>query len=265
LSEKTVAKNVLKYGTGGINIDGCRVHTKENLNGGAYSGGERSEGDWKDKSGFKNDNLEKFNQPQGRFPANIILDEEAGKILDEQSGESKSKKTMRGVGLTGSEIYGKGDLGYDTERGHSDNGGASRFFYCAKASKSERNLGCEELEENQTLGGGGLTADIKEDGSYETASAGGKYGSIKAKQSNTHPTVKPLKLMQYLVRLVTPKNGVVLDPFAGSGTTGCACIKEGFNCVLIERDAEYIKIIDARLNAYSEKPSHLNEIKKADK
>jgi site-specific DNA-methyltransferase (adenine-specific) len=126
---------------------------------------------------------------------------------------------------------------------------AGRFFYCPKANKKDRNDGLNQFEEKQTLGGGGLTAKIKDDGSFETASAGGKYGSIKAKQKNSHPTVKPTELMRYLCRLVTPPNGTVLDPFNGSGSTGKGAILEGFNYIGIELDPEYIKISEARIKS----------------
>jgi site-specific DNA-methyltransferase (adenine-specific) len=103
------------------------------------------------------------------------------------------------------------------------------------------------FEEKQTVGGGGLTADFREDGSLETASAGGKYGSIKAKQTNHHPTVKPTDLMRYLCRLITPPNGTVLDPFMGSGSTGKAAMYEGFKFIGIEMTDEYLPIAKARI------------------
>lgn len=124
---------------------------------------------------------------------------------------------------------------------------SSRFFYCAKTSKKERNEGLNGFKEKQTVGGGGLTADKDESGNYITASAGGKFGSIKAVSKNHHPTVKPVALMSYLVRLVTPKDGIVLDPFMGSGSTGIACVKEGFDFIGCELDEEYMEIAKARI------------------
>jgi len=240
LSEKNVALNVLKWGTGGININGCRV---------GYSGKTDPRtfgGSWKTDKCAKNvyeGGYEGINQevsPQGRFPANIILDEEAGKILDEQT-EGKvgnghwSKTKVTGFGEFGngkSEYFGVGEK--DKEKG-----GASRFFYCAKASKSERNLGCEELDEV-----------IRNDGRDESLASGDMpQNRSNNPKKNHHPTVKPVKLMQYLVKLVTPKGAVCLDPFFGSGTTGIACIKEGMNYIGIERDADYIKIANARIKA----------------
>ena len=131
LSEKNVALNVLKWGTGGINIDACRVGSEQIKT----QGGDKFKGDL--IYGKYNECKESFHQ--GRFPANLILDEEAGRLLDEQSGISKSSKQSMGRGFDDSEVFGTGDLNYNSERGHNDKGGASRFFYCAKSSKRERN------------------------------------------------------------------------------------------------------------------------------
>lgn len=116
----------------------------------------------------------------------------------------------------------------------------SKFFYCPKASKKDRNEGCEELEEKQTIGGGGTNDPNNDD-------VCGKYGSVKAKATNHHPTVKPTDLMRYLCRLVTPKNGIVLDPFMGSGSTGKAAILEGYNFIGIELSEEYLDIARNRI------------------
>ena len=234
LAEKTVAQNVLKYGTGGINIDESRVGTETRTN----SKGDQSV----ENKGWGMKSLKTEIKNYGRFPANLIHDN--SKEVRECFPETgKSKRMLMG-------------------RGGDDNGGnASHYFksisqseqdfksliYQAKASKSERNRGCENIEEKQTTGGGGLTADFREDGSLETASAGGKYGSIKAKQSNIHPTVKPIALMEYLIKMVTPKGGIVLDPFTGSGTTLVAAKQNGFGYIGIELTEEYIPIIYARL------------------
>ncbi len=116
-----------------------------------------------------------------------------------------------------------------------DSGSASRFFYCAKSSKKDRDEGLNGFEEkfSPTMGNG---IGVKEHDS-ETAT----------KKHNLHPTVKPTKLMQYLVRLVTPKGGTVLDPFMGSGSTGKACKLEGFNFIGIEKEKEYFDIAEARI------------------
>jgi len=167
LSEKTIVDNVLKHGTGGLNIDASRVGTE------LIQGGRSGR---KDKSNFNASIGDKQEKHQGRFPANIILDEEAGNMLDKQSGS----------------------------------GCASRFFYCAKTSKSERNAGLTDV-------------------------------------TNNHPTVKPIKLMQYLIKLVTPPKGVVLDPFTGSGSTGVAAKVLGFGFIGMELDSYYFDIAKNRI------------------
>ena len=199
----TVAENVLAHGTGALNIDGCRIGTTDDLS-------------------FKNTEPVTTNdiygkglgvssgrsaELAGRWPANVILDESQAAELDRQSGVTTSqggrigKKDVSNVdfGLAGR--YEKGDPGF------GDIGGASRFFYTAKANSSER---------------------PNVDGS-------------------AHPTVKLLDLMRYLVRLVTPPGGVVLEPFGGSGTTIEACVIEGFRCIAIDLTEEYLTLIAQRL------------------
>ncbi len=219
LSEKTVAKNVLEYGTGGINVDGCRVGTEQitingqgndNLFHGNFSG--------------------KIDNPirEGRFPANIIFDEEAGRILDETTDE------------------------------------ASRFFYCPKTSKRDRNEGLDELEDKE--------APKRDDGqpygmnTNKFRPDGSKRNPVQPKKNN-HPTVKPTDLMLYLIRLVTPKGGTTLDPFMGSGSSGKAAIRGGFDFIGIEREEEYMEIAEARIqyeidNPYIEETKTRTNVKK---
>jgi len=238
LSEKNVALNVLKWGTGGINIDGCRIE----------SNGEHKrpiQPTNNDRSIYGKQTEFKPTNAQGRFPANIILDEEAGKILDEQTGELKSGSMQKGMGGFGNgekNCYGESDGAKDSKEYNCSNGGASRFFYCAKAGKKERNLGCEEFESK-------AKCEIDKMGGEKCSMKTGSGNDRNVAYKNNHPTVKPVKLMQYLVRLVTPKGKVCLDPFFGSGTTGIACIKEGMNYIGIEREADYIKIANARIKA----------------
>jgi site-specific DNA-methyltransferase (adenine-specific) len=222
----TVANNVLTHGTGGLNIDGARVGS-----------GTRHNSAVGELAAFGSTRLKPIGDGttvSGRWPANFIHDgsDEVVALFP----NSTSKQSMRGVGLTGSNVYGSGDSEFDTLRGHGDSGSSARFFYCAKASKRDRNEGLDGFEVKQTLGGGGLTE------------VGGAYGSIKAAGQNHHPTVKPTSLMQYLVRLVTPPSGVVLDPFMGSGSTGKACAYEGFKFIGIEQSAEYVEIAKARID-----------------
>jgi site-specific DNA-methyltransferase (adenine-specific) len=238
----TVANNVLTFGVGGLNIDGSRVEgvppsvpqpalgVKERVTYG-FGTGEGRNGE--------------MSQATGRFPANFIHDgsDEVLELFPDSKGGAYPAKRGQAINTAFAS-------GQETEGGFramGDSGSAARFFYCAKASKKDRNEGLDGFEEIQITGGGGLTADLREDGSLETASAGGKYGSIKAKKANHHPTVKPTSLMQYLVRLVTPPNGIVLDPFLGSGSTGKAAMYEGFNFIGIELTPEYLPIAKARI------------------
>jgi DNA modification methylase len=175
----------------------------------------------------------------GRWPANVVIDEEAGTALDEQSGTltSGANPTRRSAPKFRT-IFG-GFLGQkecEAARG-ADEGGASRFFYCAKPTRRERDAG---LEGTVRAPGGAHR--------HGTGSIGSKEGRDRPVH-NHHPTVKPVSLMRWLVRLVTPRNGLVLDPFCGSGTTGCAAIAEGFRFIGCELDAEYTGIARARIAA----------------
>ncbi len=290
----SIAENILKWGTGGVNIDATRIGTTDDLNGGAYSENKKSDGEWGTMHKYVGKDYE---QPQGRFPANIILTHhtececkgtkkvkgiEGGtkpvgsnyklsenktnqpyfnyadkngqetiedwdchedcpiKILDEQSGVSKSQRSERG-NILDNNVYGKYKEQENTLRGHTDKGGASRFFYVAKASKSERNKGLEGFEEKRMEG--------RDEGQDERNVA---FKARPTPMANVHPTVKPIKLMQYLVKMITPPNGIVLDPFCGSGTTGVACKLEGFQFVGMEQDPEYSKIAEGRIKNYKE-------------
>jgi DNA modification methylase len=202
----TVADNVMTWGVGALNIDGCRV------------------GD-----------------AGGRWPANVIFDEAAAKVLDEQSGVSKSTvrpPTGKGI-LDTTTGWNQNSMIDKTLRGHSDSGGASRFFYVAKASKAEREAGLDGMELKIKH-----TQMRSANGTGEKNFEGGFTDSIRA---NHHPTVKPIDLMRYLVRLVTPKGGTVLDPFMGSGSTGCAAMLEGMDFVGIDITPEYVEIARNRI------------------
>jgi len=202
----TVVQNTLEHGCGGINVDGCRV---------AWSEGEDSLSTTRPAytphhSAVVNKNASDvvYSDPTrqlGRWPANVILDPEAGALLDSQAGEP-----------------------------------VSRFFYCAKASRAEREAG---LQGHETKTGAQLTG--RQEGSVGLSAYAGTRGSQP--RANIHPTVKPINLMRYLVRLVTPSHGTVLDPFTGSGSTGCAAVLERVNFIGIERETEYARIARARI------------------
>jgi len=241
LSESTVAKNVLKWGVGGINVDGCRIASDE-LTPRKNKGGrlETNVGEF----GINDKDFIATPSPLGRFPANLILDEQAAFDLDAQSGISKSVNSQRNNAASKNSCMSGDNLGH-VSFGHNDSGGASRFFYCAKASKSERNAGLEGMPNRILARSGGAAAAAERGESYDIGD-GAFNRTIECK--NHHPTVKPIKLMEYLCRLITPPSGTVLDPFMGSGSTGVAAKSLGFNFVGIELDKEYFDIANARIN-----------------
>lgn len=196
----TVADNVLKYGCGAINIDGSRIGT-ELIEAGRAGRAVAESTSY--HNGLRPTEEKQF--VSGRWPANIILDEDAAKALDGQSGVSKDGVAVRKNGNQGKGLFRVKIEKFSKDVGFGGMGGASRFFYVAKASKSER---------------------------------GG---------DNIHPTVKPIKLMQYLINLVTPPNGTVLDPFMGSGSTGVAAKNLNRKFIGIELSEEYFEIAKKRI------------------
>jgi DNA modification methylase len=170
------------------------------------------------------------------------------KILDEQSGITKSSGGSVGIATGFGNNFGGERENIKGNGGLGDKGGASRFFYIAKASKSERNKGLNGFEEKFSASAEFRPNHLEKAIEGQSGNPYGRWSPIK----NNHPTVKPIKLMQYLVRLITPPNGIVLDPFCGSGTTGVACKLEEFDFVGLEQDAEYCKIAQARIDNYVE-------------
>ena len=264
LSEKTIAENVIKWGTGGINIDGCRVATDDKLGREFKVGGQTlGAGQYGLNDGRKTkptNNLEGTYHDDtkglGRFPANIILDETAAELLDEQSGISKSSKSIVKGGFDSKvNTYVGGGGIIESERGHNDKGGASRFFYVAKVSKKERNLGLDGFEEKEVEHNRSMRCDncglwILSNNSPSCKCEVKKEKGLISK--NTHPTLKPINLMTYLCRLVTPEGGIVLDPFMGSGSTGISALLEGFRFIGMEQDKSYFDIASARIEAYED-------------
>ena len=243
LGEKTVAENVLKYGTGGINIDDCRIDVDLNNEG---SNAKRIDKTYNGKSAIWN-NANKSTTfdgySKGRFPSNIIHNG-SEEVLKEfaKAGECGAFAPVKsGQKEWGGNIYHKFKTSGDNGKTFYKDGlgTPARFFYCAKASKSERNQGLEGFEEIQT------------DNSRKEGNPGGDNPRNRGvnKVKNNHPTVKPLKLMEYLVRLVTPKGGIVLDPFIGSGTTGMAAKFQDFNYIGFDITKEYCKIAEARIKS----------------
>ena len=231
----TVAENVLTHGTGAINVDGCRVETNTNeINERKNKHGNNGSSIF---HGAKN--LQKgWEASQGRWPANIIHDGSAEVLTgfpETQSGGGNKRSQDPGM------WSGKKPLDYISE---IDKGSAARFFYCAKASKKDRDEGLEGFE----AGINGIGA--LRDGAREVEP-----------RANHHPTVKPTNLMQYLCRLVTPPNGVILDPFLGSGSTGKAAMYEGFNFIGFDLNQEYIDIAKARIEYAIQKSNEINNKK----
>ena len=234
----TVAENVLTWGTGGINVDGCRIETKDNRS--------KNGSVCKPDTFFKGKKrISQIIENSGRWPANLIHDgsDEVVRMFPETSSTIRSSEDRDQPGAT----YSFGRTG-TTARGHADTGSAARFFYCAKASKRDRDEGCEGLD---------LTpCGTMEDDNYDIKTGSGN--SRNTQRRNHHPTVKPTDLMRYLCRLVTPPGGTVLDPFTGSGSTGKAAILEDFAFIGIEREAEYLDIARARIeHAINNKPNRL--------
>jgi site-specific DNA-methyltransferase (adenine-specific) len=252
-----VADNVLEWGTGGLNIDESRVgegtgETKTITQKGAKFktwSDDPLETRWHEQGFNKSEGNSYEVKDLGRFPANVIFDEAAGEILDSQSGYSKSNTKQGNIENKGSGVFLKEDGTQATGHKHKvypntiqDEGGASRFFYCAKASKKDRNEGLDNFEDKASqMNSGGIGRKISVEKRLETNDENAPT------MKNVHPTVKPTKLMEYLIKLITPKGGVVLDPFMGSGSTGKAAIKNDFNFIGIEREKEYFDIAKARI------------------
>lgn len=223
----TVAANVLTYGTGGLNIDGARVGSE-----GGTTGSEYIPNDSPIYGKGLGNTGEVVKLDAGRWPANVIHDgsDEVVALFPDtgkSTGGRIGKKAMGSVTNVPAGEYEAGDPGY------GDSGSAARFFYCAKASKRDRNEGLDgfELKERGLPNQGMQNMD----------------GGRDRLRANHHPTVKPTELMRYLCRLVTPPKGIVLDPFMGSGSTGKAAMYEGFEFVGIELTDEYLPIAKARI------------------
>ncbi|NBW99124.1 site-specific DNA-methyltransferase [bacterium] len=261
IEERSVASNVLKHGTGGINIDASRIETEEKL----QAGRGINKTDYNSPSGYKTSNRAPYIQAtKGRFPSNLVLshnaeckedqctDDCAVKLLDDQSGPCKTGE-LTGQPRVENKVFGKAGSTLGKPRYYQPDlpTGASRFFYCAKISSGERNAGLDSMPKKPSGAYGEFAGDGRGRQTEHTPSA------------NHHPTVKPIKLMRYLTRLITPPKGIVLDPFMGSGTTGVASLKEGFGFIGIEKEAEYFEICKARITQTKKLLDQINEKKEA--
>ena len=275
----SIAENVMKYGTGAINIDASRI---ENFNNEHFRPLVKKQGN------FNNDVEKEWqpeNNPLGRFPANIIFTHHADcvcqffkyegeeeineewtcfeycpiKILDEQSGvlnKQAFSKTDDKSGWQNSYVGGN-EVNAVERKLYLDEGGASRFFYVAKASQWERNYGCEQIEEKLSASSEFRPNHLEKTQNGENGNPYGRWKPLK----NNHPTIKPIKLMQYLVRMITPPNGIVLDPFCGSGTTGIACKIDDFEFVGLELNEEYVQIAQTRIEYFDAEKVLIDETK----
>jgi site-specific DNA-methyltransferase (adenine-specific) len=313
LSEKSVAENVLRWGTGGINVDGCRIGNETIKSNGYYNQDDTGVM----KMGISKKSKEEYNgnEHQGRFPANIILecccdevikgesgeikkttrdrkyevDDEKFKglgtrieaidnyndkgdihtnpmcpcfIMDEQSGNVKGGKNMEPFMSEAHNDIKMNSSKVINRKGYGDKGGASRFFYQAKVSKAERNMGLDGFEDKEKIKIL-LNRKCVACNNWENKGAGNGIDYCKCDEpnfvdltiktsKNNHPTVKPVSLMAYLCRLITPSNGIVLDPFMGSGSTGISALLEGFRFVGMEMDKDYFKIAESRIENYEQ-------------
>ena len=230
----TFKQNAEKWGQAGINIDGTRIPSEQWKSSGELEGGE-SLGRYGD--GLNNSGRSESHS-KGRWPANILFDEEAAKMLDEQTGILKSGETKPYI-RKGKNPY-SGGFGDYSGYSPSTSGGASRFFYVAKASSRERNEGLEEFP---------FSSNMRVNGPRES-----EEEKTITKVKNHHPTVKPLSLMRYLITLIAPpSNALILDPFAGSGSTIVAAKQLGIDAIGIEKETEYCDIARARLESYQRK------------
>lgn len=248
----TVGQNFAKHGTGGLNIDGCRVGDEERTYDiTMVSGGFETTGGGRNRKQGEATVV-------GRWPANLVHDgsEEVLAAFPNASGQkadiadSAPSARLRTVyeggelhrnrlGEPSAESENAGAVGFKMRPGarRIDTGSAARFFYCAKASREDRNEGCDGLP----LRTSGMVSNTS--GQHMTRRDGG----APAPAANNHPTVKPTDLMRWLCRLVTPSGGHVLDPFTGSGSTGRGAILEGFEFTGIELSEDYARIAEARI------------------
>jgi DNA modification methylase len=236
----TVAENVLEHGTGAINVDGCRVGTDDTR---APSYRMTSKG--RPGGGFGNDmDYTRIGlvagSACGRWPANFIHDgsDEVVGLFPQSKSTGGQASVAKGYG----EFGGGSRVIENRDPGFGDSGSAARFFYCPKASKAEREAGLDGMESIHRVNGNKWT-----DQDYRVTNGERPPSAESGPRTNHHPTVKPIDLMAYLCRLITPPNGTILDPFTGSGSTGVAALREGFKFIGIELNPEYAEIARKRI------------------
>ena len=275
ISENSVVDNVLKHRTGGINIDDCRVEGNDAnypdsnpvMNGGKYAQNENAKRKIvvrktrTDDSVFNNGNssfraegtLYADADPRGRFPSNVMHDgsDVVKDIFPNTKSSNVSRERKAGTEFGQSSGWNKhNNVDSGLMPAYGDDGSASRYFYCAKTSKAERNQGLDNLP---TKKASSMPGRRNPDDMKDSKIDNDVTGRFVTEKKNIHPTVKPIKLMKYLCRLITPKGGTVLDPFMGSGSTGMAAKEENFEFVGIEKEEEYFNIATARIESVETK------------
>jgi len=251
----TVAENVQAHGTGGLNIDACRLPISSTADATQLrfmNRGVRPNGDGWGMNAEEAEDVQVVN-PAGRWPPNVALDEEAAALLDQEAGDVPGQLARARTDRQEQQNQVWGPLRYVTgaPEPRGDSGGPSRFFYCPKASRAEREAGCENLPTKT-----GAAAVDRQENSDGLNSPRAGSGRTASQVRNDHPTVKPLALMRWLCRLITPVGGTILDPFAGSGSTACAAAQEGLRSVSLDLDPHYTAIAQARIAFHA--PKQLN-------
>jgi site-specific DNA-methyltransferase (adenine-specific) len=240
-----VSQNVLAHGVGVLNIAACKVNPGEVVPGGGRSFGACdgvNEG-WKrpGHAQYKN----KPSHSGGRWPANLIHDGSDEVLATFPQAPGQQGHSIEDGAPQNNSVFGAMKRGGPHHTPRNDTGSAARFFYCAKASKKDRDEGCESLDDKVLA----MSNQAKAEQARGNLHSGDSGMNTGKKRKNNHPTVKPTELMRYLCRLVTPPGGLILDPFMGSGSTGKAALLENFRFVGIELNPEYIDIARARISA----------------
>ena len=229
--EGTVAANLLKHGTGALNIDGARVGAEPTVRRNTA------------EMGYHGGNLSASyatGSPQGRWPANLMHDGSDEVVAGFPNAGGGNGLPIHAGAFGQHGRYGKATGA--TTQSYADSGSASRFFYCAKASRADREEGCEQLPTRS-----GAEATDRQEGTAGLNSPRAGASRTAEAVRNHHPTVKPTELMRYLIRLITPPGGTVLDPFMGSGSTGKAAMLEGATFRGCDLDPAYLTIAEARI------------------
>ena len=258
LGASTVAKNVLEYGTGALNIDASRIEIAENDNTG-WSGSLAVPPEGSATNAFGVHAFDQVNRvkPAGRWPSHLIHDG-SDEVLDIFPKTAKAGNTKPSDMSKGSSVFSIGQIAVNPAIANDEGGSAARFFYCAKPSRAERNAKLEGFKKKQS----GTYAQDE----YSRKNMGSTPDAIRQPVANFHPTVKGQALMRYLITLITPPNGTVLDMFMGSGSTGVAAKALGFGFVGVELEIEYFEIAKARIDGTRvgeplefDKPVEINE------